>query len=74
MDIVSGGELHRALKAGVEPEKIVFSGVGKTEEEIVYGLETGILMFNLESQQEMIALNKYAGRLGRRAPMANLVS
>ena len=70
MDIVSGGELYRALKAGVPPEKIVFSGVGKTEEEIVYGLETGILMFNLESQQEMVALNEYAARLGRRAPMA----
>ena len=70
MDIVSGGELYRALKAGVPPEKIVFSGVGKTEDEIVYGLEAGILMFNLESYQEMLALNEYAGRLGRRAPMA----
>jgi diaminopimelate decarboxylase len=70
MDIVSGGELYRALKAGAPPEKIVFSGVGKTEEEIVYGLETGILMFNLESQQEMVALNGYAARLGRRAPIA----
>jgi diaminopimelate decarboxylase len=70
MDIVSGGELYRVLKAGVKPEKIVFSGVGKTEEEIVYGLETGILMFNLESQQEMFALNEHARRLGRRAPIA----
>ena len=62
MDIVSGGELYRALKAGFAPEKIVFSGVGKTEAEIVYGLETGILMFNLESVQEMLAVNEIAGR------------
>jgi diaminopimelate decarboxylase len=58
------------LKAGVPPEKIVFSGVGKTEEEIIYGLESGILMFNLESQQEMVAINECAGRLGHRAPIA----
>ncbi|UCE84314.1 MAG: diaminopimelate decarboxylase [Deltaproteobacteria bacterium] len=70
MDIVSGGELHRALQAGVEPEKIVFSGVGKTEEEIVYALEKGILMFNLESPQEMLAVNECATRLGCRAPIA----
>lgn len=70
MDIVSGGELYRALKAGVSPEKIVFSGVGKTEAEIVYALETGILMFNLESPQEMLAVNECAGRLGVRAPIA----
>ena len=70
MDIVSGGELYRALKAGVPPEKIVFSGVGKTDEEMVYGLEQSILMFNLESRQEMLALNECAGRLGRRAPIA----
>jgi diaminopimelate decarboxylase len=70
MDIVSGGELFRALKAGVKAEKIVFSGVGKTEDELVYGLESGILMFNLESPQEMFALNDCAARLGRRAPIA----
>ena len=70
MDIVSGGELYRALKAGVDPEKIVFSGVGKTKDELVYGLETGILMFNLESPQEMFFLNDCAARLGRRAPIA----
>ena len=70
MDIVSGGELYRALKAGVPGEKIVFSGVGKTEEEMVYGLEQSILMFNLESPQEMLALNECAARLGRRAPIA----
>jgi diaminopimelate decarboxylase len=70
VDIVSGGELYRALKAGVAPEKIVFSGVGKTEAEIVYGLESGILMFNLESFQEMVLVNDIAGRLGCRAPIA----
>ncbi len=70
MDIVSGGELHGALKAGVPAEKIVFSGVGKTQDELVYGLETGILMFNLESPQEMFFLNDCAARLGRRAPIA----
>lgn len=70
MDIVSGGELHRALKAGVPPNRIVFSGVGKTAEEIAYGLETEILMFNLESAQELLAVNDCAGRLGRRAPVA----
>ena len=70
MDIVSGGELYRALQAGVDAEKIVFSGVGKTKDELVYGLETGILMFNLESPQEMFFLNDCAARLGRRAPIA----
>jgi diaminopimelate decarboxylase len=70
MDIVSGGELHRALKAGVPADKIVFSGVGKTEDELVYGLEAGILMFNLESPQEMFFLNDCAARLRRRAPIA----
>jgi diaminopimelate decarboxylase len=70
MDIVSGGELYRTLKAGVQPEKIVFSGVGKTVEELVYGLETGILMFNLESPQEMVVLNECAAYLDRQAPIA----
>jgi diaminopimelate decarboxylase len=67
MDIVSGGELYRAIKAGVPPDRIVFSGVGKTAEEIEYALETGILLFNLESPQEMQAVNTCAGRLGRQA-------
>ncbi|MBW1981640.1 MAG: diaminopimelate decarboxylase [Deltaproteobacteria bacterium] len=70
MDIVSGGELYRALQAGVAPEKIVFSGVGKTEEEITFALEQGILMFNVESAQEMAAVNSCARRLGCRAPVA----
>jgi diaminopimelate decarboxylase len=70
VDIVSGGELYRALKAGVRPDKIVFSGVGKSEVEITEALRTGILMFNLESTQELAAVNECAGRLGCRAPVA----
>src|SRR5690242_11243020 len=53
VDIVSGGELFRALKAGAEPRKVVYSGVGKKDEEIEYALTTGILMFNVESEQEL---------------------
>ena len=49
-DIVSGGELFRALKAGGDPKKIVFSGVGKKKDEIEYALNSGILMFNVESR------------------------
>ena len=67
LDIVSGGELYRALKAGVDPSKVVFSGVGKREEEIEYALNTGILMFNVESPQEMRLIDRIAGRLGRKA-------
>jgi diaminopimelate decarboxylase len=74
VDIVSGGELYRALKAGVPPERIVFSGVGKTVEEIAHALDTGILMFNLESPQELLAVNECAARLGRRAPVAMRVN
>jgi diaminopimelate decarboxylase len=70
MDIVSAGELHRTLRAGVPPEKIVFSGVGKTEDEIISALKADILMFNLESSQEMLVVNDCAGRLGVRAPIA----
>ena len=70
MDIVSGGELYRALKAGVSPSKIVYSGVGKTAEEIEYALESDILMFNAESPQEIIRLNEVAGAIGKRARIA----
>ncbi len=69
-DIVSGGELYRAVRAGVNPEKIVFSGVGKTVEEIEYALKTGILMFNTESPQEIERLNEVAGRLNKKARTA----
>ncbi|MBI4715921.1 MAG: diaminopimelate decarboxylase [Nitrospirae bacterium] len=69
-DVVSGGELFTALKAGIAPEKIVFAGVGKMEEEIAYALESGILMFNVESSQELEILDRIAGRLGKKAPVA----
>ncbi len=70
VDIVSGGELYRALKAGVPAERIVFSGVGKTREEMRAALEAGILMFNVESAQELEALNTVAGEMGRKAPIS----
>ena len=57
-DIVSGGELFRALKVGADPKKIVFSGVGKKKEEIEYALEAGILMFNVESEEELIRFER----------------
>lgn len=66
-DIVSAGELYRALKAGVAPSKIVYSGVGKGISDIEYALESGILMFNAESAQEIQRLNEAAERLGRQA-------
>jgi len=69
-DIVSGGELFRALKVGADPTKIVFSGVGKKREEIEYALNSGILMFNVESEQELIALNDIASSMGKRAPIS----
>ena len=69
-DIVSGGELFRVLKAGADPGKVVFSGVGKTRDEMEYALRSGILMFNVESEQEMEALNEVAGSLGVVAPMS----
>jgi len=70
VDVVSGGELYRALKGGADSRKIVFSGVGKREDEIEYALKTGILMFNVESSQELQAINEVAGRIGKRAPVA----
>ena len=59
-DIVSGGELYRALRAGVQPERIVFAGVGKTREEMRLGIEAGIKSFHVESEQEMDALGEVA--------------
>ncbi|AZG77737.1 diaminopimelate decarboxylase [Methylocystis rosea] len=67
MDVVSGGELARALAAGVAPEKITFSGVGKTREEIVAALDAGIFCFNVESEPELEALSQAAVALGRAA-------
>ncbi len=69
-DIVSGGELFRALQAGLDPEKIIYSGVGKTEEELRYGLNSRILLFNVESEQELHRLNRVAGDMEMKAPVA----
>jgi diaminopimelate decarboxylase len=70
VDVVSGGELFRALKGGADSQKIVFSGVGKREDEIEYALKTGILMFNVESSQELQVVNEVAGRIGKKAAIA----
>lgn len=69
-DIVSGGELDRALKAGINPQKIVYAGVGKTRQEICEALNAGILMFNAESAQELDVLNDEAKKAGKRARIA----
>ena len=69
-DIVSGGELYRALRAGMAAERIVFAGIGKTEEEMAYALRSGILMFNVESPTELATLDRVAGELGLRAKIA----
>jgi diaminopimelate decarboxylase len=69
-DIVSGGELYVALKAGMKPEKIVYAGVGKTEDEIRFALRSKILMFNVESEDELRGIDRVAGKMKRRAPVA----
>jgi diaminopimelate decarboxylase len=69
-DVVSGGELKKALAAGIPGEKIVFSGVGKTKAEMRLGLAAGIYQFNVESEPELKALNEAAGSMGKRAPIA----
>jgi diaminopimelate decarboxylase len=68
-DIVSGGEYRRALAAGVPPDKIVFSGVGKTEAEMRLALESGLYQFNLESLAEAEMLSAVASSMGRAAPV-----
>ena len=67
MDIVSGGELHRALAAGVPPSKIVYSGVGKRADEIRQALQADILMFNVESMGELERLSAVASDMGKTA-------
>jgi diaminopimelate decarboxylase len=69
-DIVSGGELYRALQAGISPQKIVFSGVGKTEEEIKSAVKTGILMINVESADELAAIQRVARRMKKKVPLS----
>ena len=69
-DIVSGGELHRALKAGADPRRIVFSGVGKRRDELDAALKAGILQFNCESEEELVQLSEAAVRRKTRARIA----
>jgi len=69
-DLVSGGELQRVLAAGGDPRKIVFSGVGKTADEMRQALNAGILCFNVESESELLRLDQVAGSLGKRAPVS----
>ncbi len=69
-DIVSVGELERVLRAGGDPARVVFSGVGKRADEMRRALEVGIRCFNVESEAELHRLNTIAGELGRRAPVA----
>ena len=69
-DIVSGGELYRVIKAGGDPSKCTFAGVGKTQSEIEYALEQGIGCFNAESEAEVQRLNEIAGQMGKNAPVA----
>ena len=69
-DVVSGGELQRALRAGIAPQKIVFSGIGKTTEEMAAALKADIYQFNVESEPELCALSETATALGKIAPIA----
>ena len=70
MDVVSGGELARALAAGVKGEKITFSGVGKTDDEIAAALDAGIFCFNVESEPELEAISRVASARGVKAPVS----
>lgn len=69
-DIVSGGELSRVIKAGGDPAKVVFSGVGKTREEIAFALQQSIKCFNVESPGELDRINEVAGEMGKKAPVS----
>ncbi|MGB9716127.1 MAG: diaminopimelate decarboxylase [Thermodesulfovibrionales bacterium] len=69
-DVVSGGELYKALKAGISPNKIVYAGVGKTEQEIRFALKSKILMFNVESENELQEINRIASTMKKKAPVA----
>jgi diaminopimelate decarboxylase len=70
IDVNSAGELFRALKAGVNPDNILLTGVGKTDEEIRLGLENGVLMIKAESLQEVYLINRIASEMGKIAPVA----
>jgi diaminopimelate decarboxylase len=69
-DIVSGGELRRALAIGADPSRVVFSGVGKTADEMRFALATGVRCFNVESESELTTLSEVATQMKRRAPIS----
>ncbi|MDQ7038195.1 MAG: diaminopimelate decarboxylase, partial [Aquificota bacterium] len=69
-DIVSGGELICALKGGVDPSRIVYAGVGKTQEEIELAISKDILLFNVESEEELLVLDELAGKIGKKVRVA----
>lgn len=69
-DVVSGGEIFRALKGGIPSNRIVYAGVGKTEKEIRFALREDILMFNVESEEELVEINRIAGLMNLKAPVA----
>ena len=69
-DVVSGGELYRVKQAGADLRRVVFAGVGKTDDEIRFALESNILMFNVESEPELDAISRVAGAMSRKAPVA----
>ncbi len=69
-DIVSGGELFRALNAGIPADRIVYSGVGKSPEELRYAIESGIRMINMESESEFKTLRKLSRKMKRRVPVS----
>lgn len=69
-DIVSGGELYRAIEAGIPPEKIVYSGVGKSREELRYAIDAGIRMINIESEGELRLLAKLSRKMRKRVPVS----
>lgn len=69
-DVVSGGEIYRVQRAGADTTRVIFAGVGKTDEEIRFALDANILMFDVESEQELDAISRVAGSLERVAPVA----
>lgn len=70
VDITSGGELYRSLKAGISPKKVVYAGVGKTQQEIEYAIKNDILMFNVESKDEVELLNNISAKFNKKVNIA----
>ncbi|HTL30076.1 MAG TPA: hypothetical protein VL282_12680, partial [Tepidisphaeraceae bacterium] len=66
-DVTSGGELFRAIQAGGDPKKMIYAGVGKTDQEIADGINAGIAAFNLESEEEIENVDRVAGSIGKKA-------